>query len=387
MRHALALVALSAPCSVASAQSVLVVDAAGGAGSTHTQVSAAVAAAASGDLIVVRAGSYGSFAVSGKSLSIQAEPGAQVTIETSPGSFGQIAVRNLAADQRVDVRGFDVPLGSEGLLLRPAFLVEDCAGAVVAEDCRFRASFIGHPAGGNGEGAKVLGSASVSFVRCTIEGLPSGAPPTFFSDGLGVCGSDVQLYDCQVSGIYAVTLVGGSLFASGGTLFGERSAVRVGTPGVFLCSGAAPHAATFLDAELVFHAGFPDVEVSAGTASVLPGASRTYGVSSPVREGEVAFEAYAGEPGDFAVLVVALTLEPAVPFFEFSGFAHVGPAALVIGRGIVGPGGVLFVPVVIPELDPGMAGISLYEQAVMIGVGGEIVLTDGVALQLLGEGV
>jgi hypothetical protein len=81
---------LGSPGSTASAE-VLVVDPANGPGTDFTSLSAAIAAAATGDVLLLRSGNYqGAFVVAGKSLSIVADEGAQVTISNS-GTGGPVA--------------------------------------------------------------------------------------------------------------------------------------------------------------------------------------------------------------------------------------------------------------------------------------------------------
>ncbi len=54
---------------------IWIVDAANGPGTNFTDLPAAVAAAAHGDTILVRAGAYSAFQVSGKALAIRGESG------------------------------------------------------------------------------------------------------------------------------------------------------------------------------------------------------------------------------------------------------------------------------------------------------------------------
>ena len=75
---------------------------ASGAGQ-YLQISAAVAAAASGDTLLVKSGTYAAFTVDGeKSLSVVADTGASVTVD------GTVAVKNLAATQTVLLSGLNL---------------------------------------------------------------------------------------------------------------------------------------------------------------------------------------------------------------------------------------------------------------------------------------
>jgi hypothetical protein len=171
---ALAAVALvHLPCSA----SVIVVDAAGGG--QHTQITAAVAAAAPGDVLLVKSGSYLPFTIDAKSLSVVADTSAVVTVT------GSIRVQNLVADQTVVLSGLTTsPLlvGSSNPdpTLGAGLVVSACQGSVRAQECEFKGAnapssscfsnlFRGRI------GAYVKNSVDVAMVRCTLRGGNGGA--------------------------------------------------------------------------------------------------------------------------------------------------------------------------------------------------------------------
>ncbi len=381
-RHAVAISTLILVAPAAYSQAVHVVDEAGGPGSTFTEISSAVAAAAPGDMILVREGTYDPFSVT-QSLSIQAEPGATVTIADDVNGLGTISVTGLAVTDRFTLRGIDVPAGSTGGLVTPALVITNCRGPVLVEDCFFKSVFVGHPAGGAGEGVKVTRSTSAAFVRCTIEGFP-GAGPASVSDALGVCGSSVQLFDCNVRGASAVTVVGGQLFAAGGTLTGDFAyAVRL-TSNIFLCPGNGISEARLVDVGLVSASGFSDISDIDGTFVLPPGTARKYAVDSPLREGESGFDTYTGESGDFAIQIVSGGLVRGVAFPEFNGFAYLATPVVRVQRGFLPASGVLTQPILGPDLGPGGSGVVFFIQAAFaIPSEMTIALTNPAGLQIV----
>ena len=87
-----------------AAQTVLVVDAAGGPGSQFTDIQPAIGAATDGTRILVRPGTYRGFTIVGKSLSVFGEPGVRLT--SNPLTTGaHIAVFATNANQPVEPAG------------------------------------------------------------------------------------------------------------------------------------------------------------------------------------------------------------------------------------------------------------------------------------------
>jgi hypothetical protein len=201
--------------------SVIVVDAAGGG--QFTQIAPAIAAAQSGDTILVRSGTYSGFTVPDKSLSIVADDGAQVTVA------GSAFITTLSASNTVVLAGLHVAqpgAGPSGTPL-PALLVTNVAGAVRVQGCTLTGAPGSQANGGSdaGAGAEVSGGGltRVAFVDCTLHGgnggacdfcdrMPEGGP------GIDVLVTRVALYDC--------TLVGGNggytVAGFSGTIFGGR---------------------------------------------------------------------------------------------------------------------------------------------------------------------
>ena len=199
-------VLLLAALAARASAGVLVVDPSGGG--QHTTISAAVAAASEGDVLLVGSGFYLGFAIDGKSLTIVADQSAIVTVS------GQVAVRNLAASQRVVLAGLDVlhpVLGSSSVdpQVGAALVVSACQGAVRAQDCSFEgatatASSCFSTSRRGRHGATVQSSPSVALERCVLRGGRGGGHVSqcwcgtdgaVGGDGLACFASKLAFYD------------------------------------------------------------------------------------------------------------------------------------------------------------------------------------------------
>lgn len=185
----------------------------------YLEIRDAVAAAAPGDVIRVRTGSYGYFTVQAKSLDIAAFPdGANVVVN------GSVRVQGLGPSDTVtisglEVRGPQLPAGN----VEEAVVIGANSGSVHLEDCRIL--------GGQWEGVRVLDSQDAAFVGCEIiggeYGLPWARRP---ASALTALHSRVRLEETVVRPEYvlgefydgpdAVTLSDSSLSILGGTISG-----------------------------------------------------------------------------------------------------------------------------------------------------------------------
>lgn len=319
---------------------VIVVDA--GGGGDFLSVHEAVAAAADGDVVLVRPGDYTNppenpiVAVDGgRSLSIVADGG---PVLTPP-----IQVSDLPAGKTVVLRGLDARLNQIPLFGGSTLEVRDCDGQVWAEDC----IFVGYQ-GSGGFGAEFPGwpgvflqdAEDVVLSRCAMtggDGVDVGLHFFRISDGgpgLDAVGSDVQLYDCTLVGgrggdddfqqssnpgydggagarlSGSTALIAGSTLQGGDGGDGQLGHVEVkytGGHGLHLTGNFSQ--ARLLDATLVPGAGGFDsgglqgpsgnpTQVEAGYMGTWPGAARQLSLSSPFRENELATLTYKGEQGD-----------------------------------------------------------------------------------------
>ena len=351
-------VALLATLSVrASAQSVWIVGPTPGPDVAFVQIQDAVNAASDGDIILVRSGTYTEVTIDGKSLSIQAEPGAAVDIG-APFGFGSVVIQNTAADQPVSVRGIDAPLGSDGIIFQAGLVVADCAGPVLVEDGVYIPTPIGHPAG-MAEGVAVSNSTSVTLVRCTMLSIET-FPGFHIDPGLRVVNSNVQVFESTATGTSGIELLGGSVFVAGSLITGDVDALTLSA------SFLEDPEATVLDTTFVRGALGQDIRINAGTANELLGTRRSYAHSSPVREGEATLETYVGEPFELVLLAFSPALVPGALVPEFFGSMHLGTPLVLRNRGLLNAAGTRTKSITINDLGPGIEAIALFESAVFI---------------------
>lgn len=166
--------------------SVLVV---AGFGTPYNSTQAAVLAAADGDTVLVRPGSYSGFTVASKSLTISADPPGSVTLTTA------VTITGTAAIQPVVLTGFNVALAPFG-----AVQVIGCAGPVRLESL----TSLPDPNGAMPDmfAVRVDGSPDVAILRSNLAGS-SAWPMAFFEHAAAavlVSNSRVAIYDCNLAG-------------------------------------------------------------------------------------------------------------------------------------------------------------------------------------------
>ncbi|QDU83272.1 hypothetical protein Pla163_03700 [Planctomycetes bacterium Pla163] len=385
--HVLAVLAV-AP---AHAQSVHVVDVAAGAGSDFTSIGTALQAAADGDAIVVRSGSYAEFVVLGaRTVTLTADADAHVTVKG-------LVVADLAASRSVTVRG----LASLPSVFGPSdtLLIEDCAGRVWIEDC-----VIGGGSGIATGRARVLDSTAVALSGCTFTPGPlSFAFPVDVS--LDLVNSDTALFDCQVGGIEGLSSIFGNTPARPAVRVADDRAVFTGCaidggPGAFgandpsgcqnggaggagIVVTGGPSTRVFLfDSSVEGGAGgsaFPGcssgadgvaVQQAPGTSVfVPPGQAPRLHVESPLRSGDLfAFE-LTGTPG--AATYLDLGFAPGAPQLArsvFTGAVVVGGPTLLVPFVPLPASGLLDESVVQGTLllPPGLGHLPLFVQPVLV---------------------
>jgi hypothetical protein len=169
----------------AAAQNVLVVDAANGPGTNFVDLPAAVAAAASGDRIDVRAGHYAPFHASGKALRITGAGAALTIVDGAPNGAANadyvtidgvpagavfrmegLAIRpNLSGGQP----GFFFPPASVSPTVKARLSIGASAGSVVLSDLDVGPAAIPPASNADGRGLRVVG-ATVHCDRCSFKG-------------------------------------------------------------------------------------------------------------------------------------------------------------------------------------------------------------------------
>lgn len=383
---------------------VLVVDATGGAGSAHLDIGDALLAASDGDVLLVRAGSYGGFALNGLGVSIVADTGALVVT-------GGIEILDLGPDQSAALCGLSVLPTVGGEFVRP-LTASFNRGAIWAQDCTFR-----YATSGVSGAVRLLESDAVGFLDCTIDahaadsGLSSGGihadDSTVSVQGSSLFGptGDLPAPDAGAallveggSHAYVVDsdLHGGDGYHAG-SVFGERVAeAGDGGPGLRARSGST----VFLrQVELgggvggapegTCVAGLPGVEsmIDGGaTVDLLAGDPRKLVMNSPAHAGEVVTTVFEGVVGDLVLLVWSLEQQP-TPFLEVLGGALLPDLATssLLLAGVLPGGGLLQFGSGVPEIAGG--SLTLYAQALFVDGAMGFTLSNGRKLLLLGSGL
>lgn len=190
------LVALTAAPALAQSRA-WVVDAFGGPGTDFTDIQPAIDAAAEGDAILVRAGSYSPFTIAAKSLTLHGDLNGVAL--TSPGGS---EIRDLAADQWVVVRGITCVVPGISVVAPDAMTMRDCAGPIWFEDLSFEGTSCPDPfcQQGVGSGLHIVDCESVVGLHSTLRGHDNLLPPYRAGAGVVVENSSLYLYDCLVAG-------------------------------------------------------------------------------------------------------------------------------------------------------------------------------------------
>ena len=399
----LSVLAAQAMTLAAAAQSTWVVDDDGPA--DFAQLQQAVLAAADGDTIVLRAGTYSGVTLNAKGLTVQGEGDPEV----QGGHFFQpstgLTVSNLAASQRLVVRGVRFRQGGLQDDIRLIDLVSN-DGPILFEDCVFDGTT------GNGYTFDAEACASLTLARCVST---SGA--TFATIHTGSLAGPVPyagaaFRDCRVFA-YDSEFFGGLGYPAstdiGGTLYGPfdagRGVVLLGSdliavgcrieggdgiaPSGSVCAqggdGAAgldladsagvPSMARLIDCTILGGSGAvgacgqpagsdaPAVVDASGGAAFFPGSARTGSVQSPVLSGTPATLTFDGLGGDLVFLVASPILGGAVPILSGPIALHVGVPFLLLPLGTVPASGSLTVPLSAPSLPPGVESAHWFLQS------------------------
>ncbi|MEM7305652.1 MAG: hypothetical protein AAF682_03225 [Planctomycetota bacterium] len=379
------LLALAPLLSVAFAQGQLwIVDASGGPDADFTDIQPAVDAAADGDTVQVREGSYGDVLVDARSLSVVAEAAASV-------GAGEVTVRNVAGSQSVVLRGFGVS-GVDLTSNQGPVLLESIGGGFGPSLC---SPFI------SGGAANILACDAVVLSGCTFTGN--------FADsvgdvGLRITSSTVHAYETRAagstplaaggSGGFGVTAFGSFLFASGGSFAGG-----CGADTGFPCSGtggtggaglfASGSTVNLVSVELAGgKGGFGfgcgdglDGQPVLGGFTAVAGNPRGYSISPFGDGGASATIDYAGVAGDLVFSLIALDVEP-LYLAELAGSLALTIPPILVSHGVAGDG-TLTVSVPLPSLPPGQEAFTVYAQGAAISPVGAAVLAAPSVLTIL----
>lgn len=404
MRTSLTLLVGLFTAALASAQGqVWTVSAGGGAGVDYKQIQPAVNAAADHDTILVRSGNYPPFAILGRSLTVVADTGAQVTV----GSSGEEAVR-----VELTPPGGEVAL--RGLALY-GLAVANNPGRVWVEDC----ALTGRP------GLEAEASAEVVLVHCSIAGedgyyCPSyPGPACFFPAGEGVRANNSALFveECDVRGGDGAPLTsldpyipealgsptdgGSAAVLTGSTLWTSHStyAGGAGTDGggpwmPCMSSSDGGHGLDLTGSSVealsaVLTAGIGGASVTCyppspfgqpitnpagenGQTALLDAGSSLVELStktpdlttsSPVREGQSISITVVGEPYAIGAVTAALPAA-ALPLPSLAGVLHIGSPFFVVNTAIADADGtaVFALPIASGALPSALEGVTLRVQ-------------------------
>jgi len=397
LRASLAVLLLAAPAAAQGA--VWVVDAAAGPGSDFTDIQPAIAAAADGDVILVRGGLYSSFTLDARSLAIVGQDGADVQVY-----LGTSVVRNVGPTQSVVLRGLD-RIATGWFVDAPSFT--DCDGPVWVEDCTFAVNNFGGSF--QPDGVVVSSCDAISFVRCAtlgaqVKGL-GGA-------GLRATGSRIAAWDCQFEAHEGpigapphdagpgALLDGGFLFASGCEFVGGAGGkgFTYTVAGVTHCTDGgdggdgllATGAAAVFALDSSFTAGIAGnaninlgctpgvageaVAAPAGALTLAAGLARSLQLPATLCAGSDATLALQGDPFSPVALAVSAT-----PEFLFSaglqGVLLAGAPFALFVPGSLDASGALNLAVHVPLLPAGSPEAQVLRvQPAFVGGSGHVVL-------------
>jgi len=378
--------------SLASAQSVHVVDQANGPGAEFTDLSSAMGAAAPGDILLVRQGLYPVRLVISEPLTILAESGANVRLRS-------VLVYQLPAGAEVVLRGLtleskmDRDLGGQ-----------DCDGTIWVEDC----TLLAEPNFFNGGGASFQNCANVVMTRCSIVSSKRRTAP---DEVLSSYVSSLHLFDTTLvasafddfdgtPALYALqssvtlsgcALTGGAgldgsasqcLGGSGGpaallqnrvALVAQDSLFTGGPGGLGTCGDGAPGESVKLDTQYP-----PSTLASSDTPA------RTLAASSPVRDDELLQTTFQGEAGDRVWLVYSLATG-ASRFPTVEGTLLLSPAHASLFMGSIA-GSPLVRTFPVPDLGVGVEALRIFAQPLFMNhARGELVLGTPQALTVLDD--
>jgi hypothetical protein len=395
--------AAAALCPLASAQRVWVVSPVNSSGVNFTDVQPSVDAAADGDTILVRAGTYSGFRIDGKGVAVHADgPGVAVAPDES------IRIANIGAGQQVVLRGFSQLAG-------PGLSIESCAGPVLVEECVFMAN---EAQGASHGGASVVNSPRVTIAHSLLLGTtPFSTSPPVAGAGLSAVASGVTLHGCVLGGGNGASL--GLAFANGGpgaaldgsAIVADNTWIVGGTGGAgigLLGSCLSPpteggpaisfpgqpsnlyaFAATIVPGNGGTGALCPPARagkkvVGTGIVTEIEGVAASVLTPDPVRSGQTVNVDVTGPVGASGFLLVSAVADPV---FLQGCHGTIGPAAayaLTVPVGVMPGSGQISLPMtVVAPL--GVPGATVYLQTVMLQ-GNSCFLGATTAMLLLDSG-
>jgi len=369
--------------SATAAQDVHVVDQGNGPGTDFTSLAPAIAAAADGDLLLVRAGFYVEDVVlDGKGLRLVADSGAVVAVQS-------LTVRNLSASQAASIRGIGRLGLSQSLVLAqnlgavwieessvpigPFVLADAVIDGCSAVEIR-NANFVLF-AGSAGDRSLSVSASSVAFHGCSIVGPRASNEFTPGGIGVAIGNSQVDFYDCSIVGGAGAnqTFLGPTAGGAGIQASGTAAVRLVATTVAGGQGGTGPGSSA---------ADGPAFSITApATVTTLAGNAHRLTTERVVREGQSTSITLEGDPGDRAFVRISSAQSAPVHFPGVVGALVTAFPASSIAFGVL-PSGAQTFALTAPLLPPGLLTSSVHVQPLFFG-GGETALGSPSLVQLL----
>lgn len=360
----------------------------------YLSVQEAIDFSSDGDIILVHTGTYPSFVVDAKSLTIVADTGATVLVTSGE-------VRGLASAQRVVVSGVDTNLAVNPFSPQSSMNFHDNAGKVVLQ---YGSIHGGVPA------IRIQSSTDVLVTDCDVIGTGGAIAATSAnvhvhdSTVVGADGAPAFVTPFGVipggAGSPAIAVVSGKSVVAGSIVhggnggaglddgFGGCSAAGVGGAALAL-SGTAPFGSV-IASSLLGGTSASSVAPCTGSGGAVPGisappgavlvsperANRSLHVTTPVREGQTATVTVIGNAGDATVLLLSTQASVTLPL-GLTGTLLTGAPITADSFLMLPPSGFVSFPTVIPSLPPGVGGLEVFAQIIVAGIGGHGVLGSG----------
>jgi hypothetical protein len=267
---------LSSILALAVLPTIWIVDGSNGPGASFTDLPPAIAAAQSGDTIILRPGSYTHFSVSGKALTIRGEGSSNTIIGNQNGNYLAPAttIDSVPAGAAFYIDGVSITFIDGGSISPPSSLpsvrLTGAGSVLVLADVHA----FGPLLPGFGGAALSIAAGEAHAVRSTFAGgFGVGGPFNPASGGPGVRVAAGGAFSAE-----SCTFVGGNV--SGISVLGPKH----GGPGAAVSGGAATIARSSLHGGSVSQLGFG----GAGISVTLQGFARVAGSSNDVVQGGTA---------------------------------------------------------------------------------------------------